>query len=231
MYKAIFFDLDNTLYDYDSADKIATQALYNEFKREADITFEEFQKIYSDSKGEVKRKLVGTAASHERILYIQELIERVNKTVESERIMKLYHAYWDTLIENARLFDGAIQTLQWLKDNKIKVVIVTNLTAYVQIRKVRELGISEYVDFLVTSQEAGYDKPHPANFLLGLHKVSFLAEEVLMVGDDLTSDIEGAQALGIDTVLYDFGKQENVEIVPDYTVKNYGELLNLIKSI
>ena len=93
MCKAVFFDLDNTLYDYDSADKLATQALYEEFKKETDISFEEFKKVYSNSKEEVKRKLVGTAASHERILYLQELVERVDKTLQSDRIMKLYHAY------------------------------------------------------------------------------------------------------------------------------------------
>jgi putative hydrolase of the HAD superfamily len=231
MYKAIFFDLDNTLYDYDSADKLATQALYDEFKKGNDISFDEFKKVYSDSKEEVKRKLVGTAASHERILYLQELVERVDKTFQSDRIMKLYHAYWDTLIENAQLFDGVMETFQWLKSNNIKIAMVTNLTTYVQIRKIENLGLSKYIDFLITSQEAGYDKPHPANFLLALHKVNLLAKDVLMVGDDLNSDIEGAQALGIKTVLYEFGKQENSKVTPDYTVQNFSELLNLIQEL
>jgi putative hydrolase of the HAD superfamily len=231
MYKAIFFDLDNTLYDYDSADKLATQTLYDEFKKGNDISFDEFKKVYSDSKEEVKRKLVGTAASHERILYLQELVERVDQTFQSDRIMKLYHAYWDTLIENAQLFDGVIETFKWLKCNNIKIAMVTNLTTYVQIRKIENLGLSKYIDFLITSQEAGYDKPHPANFLLALHKVNLLAKDVLMVGDDLNSDIEGAQALGIKTVLYEFGKQESSKVTPDYTVQNFSELLNLIQEL
>jgi FMN phosphatase YigB (HAD superfamily) len=52
-----------------------------------------------------------------------------------------------------------------------------------------------------------------------------------MVGDDLNSDIEGAQALGIKTVLYEFGKQENSNVNPDYTVQNFSELLNLIQEL
>ena len=230
MYKAIFFDLDNTLYDYDSADKLAIQALYEEFKKDADISFEDFKKIYSDSKNEVKRKLIGTAASHERILYLQELVEKFHKTFESNKIMNLYHAYWDTLIDNAKIFDGVIETFQWLKDNNIKIAIVTNLTTYVQIRKIEKLGLSEYIDFIVTSQEAGYDKPHPANFLLALYKGNLLVEDVLMVGDDLTSDIEGAQSLSIKTILYNFGKQEDSNVVPDYSVNTYKEMLSLLKS-
>jgi HAD superfamily hydrolase (TIGR01549 family) len=230
MYKAIFFDLDNTLYDYDSADKLATQALYEEFKKETDISFEKFESVYSDSKNEVKRKLVGTAASHERILYLQELVERVDNTFQSDRIMKLYHAYWDTLVENATLFDGVIETFEWLKNRNIKIVVVTNLTTYVQIRKLGNLGISKYIDYLVTSQEAGYDKPHPANFLLALHKSNLLAQDVLMIGDDLKSDIEGAQALNIKTVLYEFGKQKQSKVKPDYIVRNFQELLSLISS-
>lgn len=230
MYKALFFDLDNTLYDYDSADKLATQELYHEFNKDADISFEEFKRVYTDSKNEVKRKLVGTAASHERILYLQELVERFDKTFKSNKIMNLYHAYWDTLIEKANLFDGVIETFEWLKSNHIKIAIVTNLTTYVQIRKIENLKLSKYIDYMVTSQEAGYDKPHPANFLLALYKGNLLVDDVLMVGDDLTSDIEGAQALGIKTILYNFGKQEESDIAPDYSVKSHKELLSLIKS-
>ena len=231
MYKAVFFDLDNTLYDYDSANEIAVNALYEEFIKESQLTRAEFLELYEESKEQVKRKLIGTAASHERILYLQELVERVDNTFNSDRIMKMYHAYWDAMIQNSKLFDDVIETLQWLNSNGVKIVIITNLTTYVQIRKINELGLSDYIDYVVTSQESGYDKPHPTNFLLALNKTDLLAKDVLMVGDNLIADIEGAQAVGINTVLYEFGKQKNVDIKPDHVVKSYKELQKLLGMI
>lgn len=221
MKKAVLFDLDNTLYNYDKCHKIAMDAFYKEFKKESDIERDDFEYLFSESRAEIKRELIGTAASHSRVLYFQRLTEKVHKTVTPERIFSLYNTYWDTLIENATLFDGVIDFFKDLKAKGIKVIIITNLTALIQIKKIIHLGISDYVDFLVTSEEAGYDKPHPAPYLLALHKANLLPEEVIMVGDNMGSDVDGAEALGIDTVLYNFGSD------PDYVVNSHEELRSL----
>ncbi|WKZ31158.1 MAG: HAD-IA family hydrolase [Candidatus Dojkabacteria bacterium] len=233
--KAIFFDLDNTLYDYDSVDVIATEALFKEFQNDKKMEFEEFNRLYKESKDEIKRELVGSAASHNRILYIQRLTEKVHKTATPERILALYHAYWDTLIENMKLLDGVIELFKYLQDEGLKIIIVTNLTAYIQMRKIKTLGISEYVDDVITSEEAGFDKPHPSNFLLALHQSNLLPADVVMVGDNLLADIEGAKAVEVKTVWFKFGKHgaeepKNPYQQPDYTVSSHMELMALIKS-
>jgi putative hydrolase of the HAD superfamily len=169
MKKAVLFDLDNTLYNYDECNKIAMDQVYKVFKKESDIERDDFEHLFADAKAEVKRTLIGTAASHSRVLYFQRLTEKVHNTVTPEQIFELYNAYWDTLISNAKLFDGVIEFLEELKSKGIKVIIVTNLTAFIQMRKIIHLGISDYVDYLVTSEEAGFDKPHPAPYLLALH--------------------------------------------------------------
>lgn len=60
-------------------------------------------------------------------------------------------------------------------------------------------------------------------------KSNALAEQVLMVGDNIEDDIEGAQVLGIKTALYNFGKQKDSNVKPDYVINNYIELKHLLE--
>ena len=71
------------------------------------------------------------------------------------------------------------------------------MLAGIQMRKIRQLGLAERVDFLVTSEEAGRDKPDAAIFRLALYKAGCAASEALMVGDNFAHDISGAHRVGI----------------------------------
>ncbi len=234
--KAVFFDLDNTLYNYDSANILAEKALYEDVKKsKPNLQYEVFKAKYAEAKNDIKTSLIGTASSHNRILYMQRLVEKLHGTIVSSTILSLYHSYWDTLVENSVLFDGVIDCFQWLKENKIKIFLVTNLTAYVQLRKIEKLGISDYIDYLVTSEESGYDKPHPASFLLALNKGELLPKEVFMVGDGLFSDIGGAHFVKIPAIWYMFGskvQKSNVATAnPEYVVSSFPELTTLFDKL
>jgi putative hydrolase of the HAD superfamily len=63
------------------------------------------------------------------------------------------------------------------------------------------LGLDMYVDFVVTSEEVGLDKPHSAMFSTALTKLNLKNEEVIMIGDDLTKDIDGARKQNIKAYL------------------------------
>ena len=80
------------------------------------------------------------------------------------------------------------------------MAICTNMLADIQMEKLEYLGIADKVDCLVTSEEAGVDKPGSAIFLLAMHKCRCLPEETVMVGDNFTHDIQGALDVGIDGV-------------------------------
>lgn len=234
--KAVFFDLDNTLYDYDRANEFAMEMLYQDVLKDVPtISSGDFKKIYEEAKNQVKMSLIGTAASHNRILYMQTLVEKLHKTVDTSRIFSYYHSYWDTFVEHVKPFDGVINCLESLKSQRIFVVVVTNLTAYVQMRKIDSMGLSQYIDFLVTSEESGFDKPHPASFLLALNKVKLLPKDVVVVGDSPTSDLAGAQFLNIPSIWYRFGKKvENFvegEHKPMETIGNFEDLKKILENL
>lgn len=230
--KTIFFDLDNTLYDYDSVNEIAEDSLAKDASRILKINKEEFKQYYQLAKNEVKMPLRGTASSHNRVLYMQKVLEYTKKTVDPGIILDLYHSYWDTLVDAAKLVPYAKEVLSFIKEKGLNIGIVTNLTTYVQMRKVRELGITEYIDYIVTSEEAGADKPNPAPFLLAMSKFNCLASECLFVGDNPETDIIGAKNVGISTIHFSFGRHSkdaiNSNYLPDYSIKSLVEIKDII---
>ncbi len=234
MKKAVLFDLDNTLYDYKPVHKKSMQEVYKYLKNKLNISYRKFTELYNLSKKEIHRELSGTASSHNRILYFQRLIEKIQGTVEPSIILRLYEIYWGTTLKNMKLRKGVLSTLKELKKMNIKILIVSDLTTHIQLRKIHALKITKYIDYLVTSEEAGSEKPHSIMFLLALNKINMLPKEVIMVGDNKINDVEGANSVGIDTIL--IGKKETKKNKkdfsrPDFTIKNIPKVLNILKNL
>lgn len=232
--KAVLFDLDDTLYDYKPAHKRALVETFKILKKEIDISKKKFDELFTLSKNEIKYELSGTASSHNRILYFQRLIEKTHKTVEPKIVLKLYQTYWDTFLKHMKLKKGVLSTLKELKKQKLKIALVTDLTTHIQLRKIKGLGITNYIDALVTSEDAGREKPSAIMFLLALNKLNVLPEESIMIGDNLIKDIEGANAVGIDSVAITNKKvkadKEDYK-KPNFVIKSIPEILGIIKRL
>ncbi len=233
--KAVLFDLDNTLYDYDSAHKKSIKGVYDELVKHMEITYPYFLKLFKISRNEIHRELAGTASAHNRVLYFQRLIEKTHEKLEPTIVLKLYNAYWNTLLKIMKLRQGSLKILEYCKKNNIKVAIVSDLTTNIQLRKIEKLKISKYVDVLVTSEEAGSEKPHAIMFLLALNKLKILPSDALMVGDNTINDIEGANFVGLKTVLLNKGSLSKLPKEdyqkPDYTINKVSELLTVISDV
>jgi putative hydrolase of the HAD superfamily len=100
------------------------------------------------------------------------------------------------------LFDDVSETLKSLKARGLKVGLLTNLQTEVN-SMCRELGIADYLDFTVTSAEAGADKPAPPIFLKALQLAHVNAVEAMHVGDQYQNDVLGARGVGIEPLLLD----------------------------
>ncbi len=234
--KAILFDLDNTLYEYEPAHKKALRKVYRVLNKAINISSKKFMRLYNLSRLEIHQELSGTASSHNRTLYFQRLVEKTHNTVESKLILKLSDAYWNTFLKNMKLKKGVLSTLKELKRTGFKIVIISDLTTKIQLKKLLVLKINDYIDFLATSEEAGSEKPHSIMFLLALNKIKCLPNESVMVGDNKKADISGANALGIDTILIskqkgNFKKELEDYSKPNYLIKEIPELLKIIKDL
>ena len=232
--KTILFDLDDTLYDYESTHKKSMNEVYTFLKKEINMTRKKFLKLFEQSKEEIKMELSGTASSHNRVLYFQRLVEKIHGTLEANLIKKLYRTYWDYFIKEMNIGNGVLETLRELKKRNLKIVLVSDMTTYVQLRKIIKLKINKYLDYLVTSEETESEKPHSIMFLLALKKANCLPSEAIMIGDSRNKDIAGANAGGIKTIWITNSKNlpsEKGYKKPEYIIKKIPELLNIIDKL
>lgn len=189
----ILFDTDNTLYEYDYPHKCAMDAVRVKVTERLSISGVDFDSAFLQAKLEVKTQLGSTAASHSRLLYLQRMLEVLGLGSQVLLALDFEQTYWRTFLANARLFDELKEFLDDLRILKIPTAIVTDLTAQIQFRKIVYFGLDHYFDYIITSEEAGYDKPHGAPFHLALHKMRLNYSNVWMIGDNKDADILGAR--------------------------------------
>ena len=111
-----------------------------------------------------------------------------------------------------------------------KVVIVTNGTEVVQEKKLERSGLNDIVDNVFISELVGFEKPNINFFKKVILEVGIKdLKEALIIGDSLTSDIQGGHNIGIDTCWYNPKDEENITLLsPTYTIRNLHELENII---
>lgn len=190
-YKAILVDLDNTLYPYESAHAPAQAALEAAVCEETGRTPEQVADAYAAARATVKRTIPGRAAEHSRLLYAQLMLEALGATPwAAERLEEVYWARFLDAMEPERAL------LDVLAGAGRPVCVVSDLTAAIQMRKVLRMGAGEVLPHLVTSEEAGCEKPHPFLFHLAAAKLGVAIEDTVMLGDDWRKDILGAAGAG-----------------------------------
>lgn len=226
MFKAAIFDLDDTLYDYKKVNKIATENLVEFSSKRFNIAKDLFIETYNKAKEITKQNLGDCASQHNRIIYCQKTLELLNINALMYS-MDMYNIYWDSILNNMKLNDGVIEILEFLKEKEIKVAICTDLTAYIQHRKIRQLGIDKYINFIVTSEEVGEEKPSPKMFKSCIDKFNLKPSQIFCVGDSYEKDILGSINLDIYPILYTKVKNDK-KIFRCATIENFVELKNII---
>ncbi|WP_281541802.1 HAD family hydrolase [Maribacter aestuarii] len=194
--KNLILDLDNTLYGYDIPHKIALSTVLERFSAKFNISEELAQQSFDKGRQNTHLELPKRAASHNRLLYVQKMLE-YNAINSMHYALEFYELYWGTFLKHMTLFEGVIDYLENCRAKGGKICILTDLTAHIQFRKIEKLGLAKYVDFLVTSEEVGIEKPDAAMFTKALQKLDCKASEALMIGDSWSKDIVGANAMGI----------------------------------
>ena len=190
---AIMFDTDNTLYAYDPAHAAAQKSLREKVVSTFSIAPAQFDEAFREARDQVKTGLKHTASSHSRLLYLQRMLEIMGLGSQVLHALDFEQTYWRAFLNNAVLFDGVRELLDDIRLLGIPTAIVTDLTAQIQFRKVVYFGLDHYFDYIVTSEEAGFDKPHEAPFLLALQKLRPKGDCIWMIGDNPVNDIRGGR--------------------------------------
>ena len=190
---AVLFDIDNTLYAYEPAHAVAMSAVRAKTAALFGIEPAAFDQVFDAARTATKAQLGSTASSHSRLLYFQRMVEMFGLGSQVLLALDLEQTYWRTLLSNATLFPGVNELLDDLRIAEVPRAIVTDLTAQIQFRKMIYFGLDHDVDYIVTSEEVGFEKPHPAPFEAAIAKMQAQGTCVWMIGDDPETDIVGAR--------------------------------------
>ena len=231
--KAIIFDTDNTLYPYLPAHKEATRAVENKVEKQLGIDKLIFRDAYTEAREEIKLRLGHVASSHSRLLYMQITIEKLELGTRILTTLDLEQTYWRTFLSNCKLFPGVLEFIQILKSKGVITANITDLTAQIQFRKLVYFGLDEFFDYVVTSEEAGADKPDSRPFEVAFEKLKINPKDIWMIGDDPKSDMSGAGKMGLKKIQK---VHDGIEVIktgiakPDLIFSDYSELISLINS-
>lgn len=187
----VLLDLDNTLYEYQKCHEKALQAITDIIHAQLGTNREEVHALYMECRKIVNKHHHGTAASHSRLFYLQAMVEKLCSRTDAELISLLYKSYWDMFMDEMTLFPDAQHFLDTCLSRKIPIVLVTDMTTEIQFEKIKKLNITKYFQFIVTSEEAGVEKPNSFIYELAIGKVKAIREvkNIMVVGDDRNKDI------------------------------------------
>ena len=223
MIKEVIFDIDDTLYDYEAGHAQGMKKMGEYAQRELGVDAGEFQEAYQRLNREITERLGrDDAAIHSRSIRLQNLLEQLQKPL-FPHLNRLYHAYWDTLLEISAPEPGSLEAVKRLSENGISIGIGTDMTVRMQYEKLERFGFAPYVKHIVTSQEAGHEKPHPEFMALCVRKAGCAPEECVFVGDTFKKDVLGALDAGMHAVWYN-AKGKALPENMDLTGKEYREI-------
>jgi len=227
MYDILFFDADETLFDFVKSQKIAFQ------KTMADFNLLYSESIHLKRYDEINQNLW---RAHDLGLISQEQlkVERFNQFRESFHfsfdakafsLRYLYH-----LGNGSYLYDESASLILSLSKN-YRMGIITNGLQVVQESRICKSEIASFFETIVISEVVGFSKPNPRIFEIAMESMAINdKKKVLMIGDRLGSDIKGGNAFGIDTCWYNPKKQEqSKEIIPTYEIDQLSALLTILK--
>lgn len=219
MYKAVILDLDDTLYDYASLNDNAIACASDWAEKQLLIDHHRFMDAFTWARKQTKEELGDVAASHNRMLYFQKTLEHLGFAPACSAL-DLYDCYWGYMIEHMQLSCGALEFLQYCKYHSIKTGICSDLTAHIQHRKIKKLGIAHLIDVIVTSEEAGVEKPDSRMFTMVLDKLAVTPSQALYIGDSYKKDVIGAESVNMDVLWYN-GKDDDKR-----TIHSFAEIVD-----
>ena len=228
MIRNVLFDLDDTLFDFHKAEKIALTKTLVHFG--IDPT-EETLALYSTiNAAHWKRLELGEISREEvKVGRYRELFETIG--VECDPVKAT--AYYESLLTIGHYFMPCAPELLEELYRKYRLYIVSNGTAKVQEGRIGSSGIAKYMDGIFISQILGANKPDKQFFDICFAEIpDFSLSETVIIGDSLSSDIKGGINAGITTVWFNPKRIENdSDIKPDYTIKELSEVPGLLSQI
>ncbi|GAB6009487.1 YjjG family noncanonical pyrimidine nucleotidase [Dysgonomonas reticulitermitis] len=228
-YTDIFLDLDDTLIDTAENTRVTVSEIYEDYNFGNYFpSFDDFYAIYYAnvsrlwtlySQGKIPKKTL----QRERFVGALSMVEEIS----DEQALAINDDFIVRVMEKGILIEGAKELLDYLYP-KYKIHILSNGFTEMQYKKMDSAGLSSYFDKVILSDKVGVNKPHPDIFTYALNEVQKDKKEVIMIGDNVVNDIQGAYNCEIDQIWFNPEDLSPGDIKPTYTVKKLDEIKSIL---
>lgn len=223
-YTTIYFDLDNTLLDFLASEHKAIYKLLVLHKLPCN---DEIATLYSAinrswwerfERGEIKKDEIYAGR-------FGSLLEALGESGDPQQMAKDYFVF---LSEGHDLMDGAIEVLEYVKSKDYTVCATTNGVSFTQYKRINASGLNKYFDYVIVSEDAGYQKPDKRYFdYVMTNSPEKDRSKILVIGDSMSSDILGGINAGLDTCWFNTSG-EVAKYTPTYEIKELREVMKII---
>ena len=204
----IIFDIDGTLLD-------TTEYIYQSF--EHSLKTHGYPKIHRD------------VMSHNIGQSLEECYLVFSGETDVAHLMKTHHTFQ---LEHSHLpvaYDGALRTLESLKDKGFHIGALTSRSAITVQDTLVDAGLDEYIEYVLTLDDVENHKPDPEGIYKHLNYFGVSPEEAMMVGDSPV-DVQAGKNAGVKTVgvTYGFHGERIIESDPDHVIDEIYQIVDLI---
>ena len=192
MIKTVFLDIDDTLYNTSEFAKLARKAALN-------AMIDAGLPLSNAEAYKLLREIIKEKGSNYN-KHLNVLTKRVFGEENPLLIAVGMITYHNVKFALLRLFPNTMSTLIHLKSKGYKLGIISNGLTIKQYEKLVRLGLHHFFDSVITSQEAGVEKPDTAIYELAMKRMGCNAENSVMIGNSFNDDILGAINTGMSAV-------------------------------
>ncbi|MDR0420345.1 MAG: YjjG family noncanonical pyrimidine nucleotidase [Prevotellaceae bacterium] len=229
-YKHILFDLDRTLWDFDTDTRDTVKEIFYNCRLDETITdFDEWFRTYK---------------MHNIRLWEDYALGKITKTTlrntrfylafkdfgidDKELGIKFGEKFIEKIPDRTTLFPNTHEVLTYLVNKKYQLHVVTNGFNEIQFKKMEAADIKKYFTKIFTAENTGYNKPHSKFFQYVISSLHSSKKEAIIVGDDFVSDISGAKKFGIDQIYLKSANVPEPPEKPTFLINSLIELKNIL---
>ncbi len=226
MIKVVLWDVDATLLNFEKAEEAGIRGCFEKYNL-GECTDEMLENYKVINRG--YWQMMERGEIEKPVLLVKRFEDFLNAYYLDASVAEGFNELYQILLGDTVVFyDHALETVQALKGRVLQCA-VTNGTKVAQDRKLKNSGLDKEFDHIFISEVVGIEKPNKGFFDAVFAEIGgYAPDEVLIVGDSLTSDIQGGVNAGIKTCWFNPKGVENTSALkPDYEIQDIGEVLKL----
>lgn len=230
-YKHLFFDLDHTLWDFDTNARLTLEDLFEEYglKDKIKAPFQDFFEKYLHHNKILWERYQNGFISSEELKWKRMWRSLMEFKVADEQLSKnMSITFLEILPTKKSIFPYTIEILNYLRDKSYQMHLITNGFEKTQKSKIANSKIDHFFTHIITSEGSNSMKPEREIFDYALNISNAKLEESIMIGDNLEADIKGAIDYGMDCVFVNHINVEKTSYTPTYTITHLKELESIL---